>query len=106
MEQQLQQQALPNARERIETSMALLVAHLQRDKASSQLLDALGGQACFTNPSRSGLSDSDYFKLPLPQILREVNRTPLPPELVQHFQRMRCQFQTGVFPEIQRAWAA
>ncbi|XP_028967547.1 nuclear pore complex protein Nup155 [Galendromus occidentalis] len=100
------QAGLATTRERIESSLALVSVHLQRDKEASQLLDAFGGQNCYSNPTKSGLSETDYFKLPLTQIVREENRTPLPPELLQHFQRMKCQSESGIFPEIQRAWAA
>ncbi|XP_062607131.1 nuclear pore complex protein Nup155-like [Saccostrea cucullata] len=83
---------------------------LQDDRSYQELSDQLKVPV-HNQPSLSGLNELDYPSLPEAGIsienlceISNVKRVPLPPELVEQFERMQCNCMMGLFPTIERAW--
>uniref|UniRef100_A0A182SGI2 Nucleoporin Nup133/Nup155-like N-terminal domain-containing protein n=1 Tax=Anopheles maculatus TaxID=74869 RepID=A0A182SGI2_9DIPT len=62
-------------------------------------------------PTASGLSDFDYQQLSNLSMgfkdlnqLCTVNKVPIPSEIMEHFNHIKCHCMMGLFPEIGRAW--
>nr|XP_040239495.2 nuclear pore complex protein Nup154 [Anopheles coluzzii] len=62
-------------------------------------------------PTASGLSDFDYQQLANLSMgfkdlnqLCTVNKVPIPSEIMEHFNHIKCHCMMGLFPEIGRAW--
>ncbi|KAL5281513.1 NUP155 family protein [Megaselia abdita] len=79
----------------------------------SDLLDLLHGniQQQQLLPSISGLNDNDYqnisdisYNLKNIDNICNINKVSIPPEILEHFNHIKCHCMMGLFPEIGRAW--
>uniref|UniRef100_A0A182QXT3 Nucleoporin Nup133/Nup155-like N-terminal domain-containing protein n=1 Tax=Anopheles farauti TaxID=69004 RepID=A0A182QXT3_9DIPT len=96
--------------ESLESAGTMLDRHDTFDTAAPGLLELTGVTQAGT-PTVSGLSDQDYQQLnSLSMGFKElnqlctVNKVPIPSEIMEHFNHIKCHCMMGLFPEIGRAW--
>jgi nuclear pore complex protein Nup155 len=94
----------------LESAGRLVDEHLQSDAGQLELSAQLK-IATHKMTNCSGATDTDYPSLPsvLPQLsslpfLGQSTHVPLPPELLQEFDKMQCNCAMGLMPETRRAW--
>uniref|UniRef100_A0A182IXE0 Nucleoporin Nup133/Nup155-like N-terminal domain-containing protein n=1 Tax=Anopheles atroparvus TaxID=41427 RepID=A0A182IXE0_ANOAO len=96
--------------ESLELSGNILDRHDMVDASAPGLLEVTGVSQT-GNPTGSGLNDCDYqqmiaLSMGLKDLnqLSTVNKVPIPPEIMEHFNHIKCHCAMGLFPEIGRAW--
>ncbi|KFB48176.1 AGAP007999-PA-like protein [Anopheles sinensis] len=96
--------------ESLELSGNILDRHDIADASAPGLLEVTGVSQTGT-PTVSGLNDFDYQQLTALSMglkdlnqLSTVNKVPIPPEIMEHFNHIKCHCTMGLFPEIGRAW--
>ncbi|KAJ6646130.1 Nuclear pore complex protein [Pseudolycoriella hygida] len=94
----------------IEYAGNMLERHDMYDNSAPSLLEVTGitqhGMA-----TASGLNDFDYQSLTTLSMglknlnqIETLNKIPIPPEVMEHFNHINCHCVMGLFPEIGRAW--
>lgn len=76
----------------------------------TDLLDLLNAQQQQL-PTISGLNDNDYqniseisYNLKNIDNICNINKISIPPEILEHFNHIKCHCMMGLFPEIGRSW--
>uniref|UniRef100_A0A182NTM8 Nucleoporin Nup133/Nup155-like N-terminal domain-containing protein n=1 Tax=Anopheles dirus TaxID=7168 RepID=A0A182NTM8_9DIPT len=98
------------SQESLESAGTMLDRHDTFDAGAPGLLELTGVTQAGT-PTASGLTDQDYQQLnSLSMGFKElnqlctVNKVPIPSEIMEHFNHIKCHCMMGLFPEIGRAW--
>ncbi|XP_053675196.1 nuclear pore complex protein Nup154 isoform X2 [Anopheles nili] len=96
--------------ESLEAAGIMLDRHDCFDNTAPGLLELTGVTQAGT-PTASGLSEFDYQQLSSLSMgykelnqLCTVNKVPIPSEVMEHFNHIKCHCMMGLFPEIGRAW--
>uniref|UniRef100_A0A182JU64 Nucleoporin Nup133/Nup155-like N-terminal domain-containing protein n=1 Tax=Anopheles christyi TaxID=43041 RepID=A0A182JU64_9DIPT len=96
--------------EALQSAGNTLERHGSIDSDVPGLLELTGVTQAGT-PTASGLSDFDYQQLSNLSMgfkdlnqLCTVNKVPIPSEIMEHFNHIKCHCMMGLFPEIGRAW--
>ncbi|XP_035777971.1 nuclear pore complex protein Nup154-like [Anopheles albimanus] len=99
-----------NSSEPLKFAGEMLQKHDLVDATTPGLLEVTGVSQIGA-PTASGWAEYDYQHLSgLSMGLKElnqlstVNKVPIPPEIMEHFNHVKCHCMMGLFPEIGRAW--